>query len=143
MFQGGFAAEEMQVGVTFHIPPPPPPPPPPSSVPPSTSSEDEIADLRPKTKAASVLVTGFSPNDDNSLQSFDLSEPIARTAAAVAVGEVRRAAVDAAAAAAQPPPPPMVIGMRLTFVSSFDFYGRITAYQLAVLGREQDEDEGR
>jgi len=32
--------------------------------------------------------------------------------------------------------------MRLTFVRTFDFYGRVTAYQLKVLGQEQEEEEG-
>lgn len=80
------------------------------------------------------------PNDDNSLQSFDLSQSIAG-AAAPAIGEGGLAAV--AAAAAAPPPPAMVTDIRLTFISSFDFYGRVTAYQLKVLGQEQEEEEGR
>jgi hypothetical protein len=138
MFQGGFAAEEMQVSVTFHTPLHPPPPPPSSDSPPA-SGDTTAAPL--KKKAAPVLVAGIFPNDDNSLQTFDLSQSIAG-AAAPAIGEGGQAAAEAAAAAALPPPP-MVMDMRLTFMSSFDFYGRVTAYQLKVLGQEQEEEEGR
>ncbi len=95
MFQGGFVGKEMDVSITLPAPPP--------------SSSAEAGASKP-SKVSTVVAT-FSPEDDNSLQAFDLSTALADR------GAVR--------------------DLRLTFRGSTDFYGRVTLYQLVVLGREE------
>lgn len=93
MFQGGFVGKEVDVSVSE-----------------ASSSTNTSTSTSSGKKAPLQMITTIYPDDDNSLQSFDLMPALT----------------------GKNP----LLEMRLTFRDSTDFYGRVTLYQVAVLGRE-------
>lgn len=100
MFQGGFVGKEVDVSVNEAS---------------STTSTSTSTSSSGK-KALLQMITTIYPDDDNSLQSFDLMPALAGKGP--------------------------LLEMRLTFRDSTDFYGRVTLYQVAVLGGVVVQGEG-
>lgn len=104
MFQGGFVGKEVDVSVNEA-----------SST--NTSTSTSTSTSSSGKKAPLQIITTIYPDDDNTLQSFDLMPALTGKGP--------------------------LLEMRLTFRDSTDFYGRVTLYQVAVLGRVvEGEEEG-